>query len=62
MQADVIVKLNKFVPVRSAVLMMAVLRLLHNLSFDGGLREQMVAAGSVPKLVALMAEPRYATL
>ena len=59
MQHEIINKLNKFVPVHSDVLMMAILRLLHNLSFDGGLRADMVAAGLVPKLVDLMAQPRY---
>ncbi|KAF6257067.1 kinesin-associated protein-domain-containing protein [Scenedesmus sp. NREL 46B-D3] len=32
----------------------AALRLLHNLSFDRGLRQQMVAAGLVPQAVALL--------
>ena len=54
--------MSKFVPVQSHVLMMAILRLLHNLSFDGGLRADMVAAGLVPKLVDLMASPRCVNL
>ena len=58
LQCSIIEKLNKFLPVRNDVLMMAVLRLLHNLSFDQALRENMVDAGVVPKAVELMREPR----
>ena len=60
MQLDVVGKLGKFVPVRSAVLMMALLRLLHNLSFDREQRDAMVASGLVPKLAQLMGEARCA--
>jgi hypothetical protein len=57
-QCDIIVKLSKYVPVRNQVLTVAILRLLHNLSFDSSLRADMVAAGMVPKLVDLMREAR----
>ena len=61
-QHDIIAKLAKFVPTVSPVLMMAVLRLLHNLSFDAALRQNIVDAGLVAKLVDLMQEPRCALL
>jgi Kinesin-associated protein (KAP) len=60
LQHAVIEKVNKFIPVRSNVLMMANLRLLHNLSFDQAVCEDMVAAGLVPKLAPLMADARWA--
>jgi hypothetical protein len=62
MQAGIVEKLNKFVPVHSPILLMAVLRLLHNLSFDVAVRDELVAVGLVPKLVDIMHEPsgRYA--
>jgi Kinesin-associated protein (KAP) len=41
-ECNIVSRLIKFVPVRNEVLLMAVLRLLHNLSFDRGLREDMV--------------------
>jgi hypothetical protein len=53
----VVTKLVKFVPVRNEVLLMAVLRLLHNLSFDTTLREEMVKAGLIPKVSAGVATP-----
>lgn len=58
-QGEVIQKLQKFVPVHSAVLLMAILRLLHNLAFDKSARAELVASGVVPKLVDIMQEPRY---
>ena len=42
-------QLAKFVPVRNDVLLMSVLRLLHNLSFDVALRDDMVKNGLIPK-------------
>lgn len=45
-------KLSKFVPVRNDVLLMSVLRLLHNLSFDSVLRDAMVKNGMIPKVCA----------
>jgi hypothetical protein len=41
-ECRIVDKLAKFVPVRNDVLLMSVLRLLHNLSFDGVLRDGMV--------------------
>ncbi|GFH09313.1 uncharacterized protein HaLaN_04423, partial [Haematococcus lacustris] len=48
-ECRIIDKLAKFVPVRNDVLLMSVLRLLHNLSFDGILRDAMVKNGLIPK-------------
>ena len=42
--------LVKFVPVQNDVLLMAVLRLLHNLSFEVKCRDEMVTAGIIPKV------------
>lgn len=52
-------KLHKYIPVNSAVLLMAILRLVHNLAFDSAARAELVASGMVPKLVDIMQEPRY---
>ena len=52
-------KLFKFMPVHSPVLMMALLRLLHNLSFDSKVRADMVAIGFIPKLCEIMHSRRY---
>ncbi len=41
-QCSIVPRLVKYVPVRNEVLLMAVLRLLHNLSFDAELRDDMV--------------------
>lgn len=38
------------------------LRLLHNLSFDIGLRQQMIQGGLVPQAVALLDNPQSAPL
>jgi len=56
----VIQKLHKYIPVHSAVLVMAILRLIHNLAFDSAARAELVASGMVPKLVDIMQEPRHA--
>ncbi|KAG2428744.1 hypothetical protein HXX76_011447 [Chlamydomonas incerta] len=55
----IVEKLMKFVPVLNDVLLMSVLRLLHNLSFDHGLRDDMVKHGLIPKAVELMMVPRF---
>ncbi|KXZ50592.1 hypothetical protein GPECTOR_16g767 [Gonium pectorale] len=55
----IVEKLMKFVPVLNDVLLMSVLRLLHNLSFDHSLRDDMVKHGLIPKAVELMAVPRF---
>ena len=44
-ECKIVDKLAKFVPVRNDVLLMSVLRLLHNLSFDIQLRDDMVRVG-----------------
>ncbi len=49
-ECKIVDKLVKFVPVRNDVLLMSVLRLLHNLSFDAPLRDAMVKNGLVPKV------------
>jgi len=49
-ECKIVDKLAKFVPVRNDVLLMSVLRLLHNLSFDAPLRDAMVRNGLVPKV------------
>lgn len=58
-ECRIIDKLAKFVPVRNDVLLMSVLRLLHNLSFDVQLRDDMVKNGLIPKCVELMNVPRF---
>ncbi|EFJ41855.1 hypothetical protein VOLCADRAFT_77409 [Volvox carteri f. nagariensis] len=55
----IVEKLMKFVPVLNDVLLMSVLRLLHNLSFDNTLRDDMVKHGLIPKAVELMSVPRF---
>lgn len=49
-ECRIIDKLSKFVPVRNDVLLMSVLRLLHNLSFDATMRDDMVKNGLIPKV------------
>uniref|UniRef100_A0A7S0RCX9 Kinesin-associated protein n=1 Tax=Chlamydomonas leiostraca TaxID=1034604 RepID=A0A7S0RCX9_9CHLO len=58
-ECRIVDKLAKYVPVRNDVLLMSVLRLLHNLSFDSVLRDAMVKNGLIPKAVELMAAPRF---
>jgi len=58
-ECKIVDKLAKFVPVRNDVLLMSVLRLLHNLSFDAPLRDAMVRNGLVPKLVDMMTLARF---
>jgi hypothetical protein len=49
-ECRIVDKLAKFVPVRNDVLLMSVLRLLHNLSFDTIMRDGMVKNGLIPKV------------
>lgn len=49
-ECRIVDKLAKFVPVRNDVLLMSVLRLLHNLSFDTVMRDGMVKNGLIPKV------------
>lgn len=51
---DVVEKLAHLVPCEHEDLMNVNLRLLHNLSFDTGLRTKMVHVGLLPKLTALL--------
>ena len=50
---DVVTRLVKLMAVDNDVLLMAVLRLLHNLSFDAALRDEMVKQGLLPKVSRL---------
>ncbi|KAG7271988.1 hypothetical protein CRUP_001548 [Coryphaenoides rupestris] len=52
----VVERLARLVPCDSAELQNTALRLLLNLSFDTGLRSQMVQAGLIPKLSSLLAD------
>mmetsp|Transcript_6170 Transcript_6170/g.13429 ORF Transcript_6170/g.13429 Transcript_6170/m.13429 type:complete len:806 (-) Transcript_6170:755-3172(-) len=58
-ECKIVDKLAKFVPVRNDVLLMSVLRLLHNLSFDVQLRDDMVKNGLIPKAVELISVERF---
>eukprot|EP00232_Nephroselmis_pyriformis_P016886 CAMPEP_0182884136 /NCGR_PEP_ID=MMETSP0034_2-20130328/18803_1 /TAXON_ID=156128 /ORGANISM="Nephroselmis pyriformis, Strain CCMP717" /LENGTH=702 /DNA_ID=CAMNT_0025017309 /DNA_START=48 /DNA_END=2152 /DNA_ORIENTATION=+ len=58
-ECGIVDKLAQFVPVRHDVLLISVLRLLHNLSFDSGMRDDMVRNGLIPKCVELMRLPQY---
>lgn len=51
---DTVEKLARLVPCEHEDLMNVTLRLLHNLSFDTGLRTKMVHVGLLPKLTALL--------
>lgn len=59
-RCSIVPKLLRFMPVKNDVLLMAMLRLLHNLSFDATLREEMTRSGLIPKLVDLLNMPRCA--
>mmetsp|Transcript_8017 Transcript_8017/g.22989 ORF Transcript_8017/g.22989 Transcript_8017/m.22989 type:complete len:794 (-) Transcript_8017:446-2827(-) len=52
-------KLVRFMSVKNDVLLMAVLRLLHNLSFEVKCRDDMVKAGIIPVAVDLMRDQRF---
>jgi len=56
-KAQIVPKLVKFATVKNSELIMVVLRLLHNLSFDPTLRGEMVAHGVIQVGVELMKEP-----
>ena len=53
-EAEVVGQLVGMLPSASRLLLSSVLRLLHNLAFDGGMRQQMVAAGLITKAVDLL--------
>ena len=50
---DVVSRLVKLMATDNDVLLMAVLRLLHNLSFDVALKDEMVKQGLLPKVRSL---------
>jgi hypothetical protein len=52
-------KLVRFIPCSSQALVNSTLRLLFNLSFDEELRDQMMRAGLVPKIIQLLKTPAF---
>lgn len=50
---DVVPRLVMLMATDNDVLLMAVLRLLHNLSFDRSLKDEMVKQGLLPKVMVL---------
>ncbi len=50
---DVVPRLVTLMATDNDVLLMAVLRLLHNLSFDRSLKDEMVKQGLLPKVMIL---------
>jgi hypothetical protein len=61
MMADqgIVEKLAKFIPCSNEKLMQVTLRLMFNLSFDPELRDLMVEASLIPKLVELLKRPPF---
>ncbi len=53
---DVVPRLVTLMATDNDVLLMAVLRLLHNLSFDRSLKDEMVKQGLLPKVRCLSVE------
>lgn len=53
-EAEAVPQLAALVPGDGGPLLASVLRLLHNLSFDEGMRQQMVDAGMIAKAAALL--------
>lgn len=53
-EAEAVAQLASLVPGDGGPLLASVLRLLHNLSFDEGMRQQMVDAGMIAKAAALL--------
>ncbi|XP_051720066.1 kinesin-associated protein 3-like isoform X3 [Ctenopharyngodon idella] len=58
-EMDTVEKLARLVPCEHEDLMNVTLRLLHNLSFDTGLRTKMVHVGLLPKLTALLGDDTH---
>ena len=54
---SIVSKLSKFIQCSYPALTIDALKLLFNLSFDTAIREQIVQAGFVPKLVQLLKTP-----
>ncbi|CAM9303160.1 unnamed protein product [Chrysoparadoxa australica] len=58
--ADIVVnRLVQFIPCSCEPLVVMTMRLVYNLSFDPDIREQLVKAGVIPKLVELLKKPPY---
>lgn len=53
-ESEAVAQLASLVPGDGGPLLASVLRLLHNLSFDEGMRQQMVDAGMIAKAAALL--------
>lgn len=56
---DAVPQIARLMSTDNEVLLMAVLRLLHNLSFDGALKDEMVKQGVVPKVGLDNSPDRY---
>ncbi|KAH8076319.1 eukaryotic kinesin-associated protein [Aureococcus anophagefferens] len=56
LRSNLVGRLARFAPCSSPELIIAMLRLLFNLSFDAGVRDQMVRHSFIPKLVGLLKE------
>ncbi|KAL3149688.1 Adenylyl-sulfate kinase (APS kinase) [Trebouxia sp. C0009 RCD-2024] len=56
---DVVSRLVSLMATDNEVLLLACLRLLHNLSFDSGLQEEMIKQGLLPKAVQLVKEVTF---
>ncbi|KAH8096017.1 hypothetical protein JL720_3358 [Aureococcus anophagefferens] len=56
LRSNLVGRLARFAPCSSPELIIAMLRLLFNLSFDAGVRDQMVRNSFIPKLVGLLKE------
>ncbi len=56
-ELGVIQRVARFIPCSSQALVNSTLRLLFNLSFDEGARDQMIRCGLVPRLVELLKTP-----
>ena len=56
---NIVEKVNRFVPCNNQLLTQLSLRLLFNLSFDPEVRDQMVKASMIPKMVELLKIPPF---
>lgn len=62
LEAEIVKKLNRFIPCQNALLTQTALRLLFNLSFDIEIREGISAIGMIPKLVELLKVAQYRSI
>lgn len=60
-QCGIVGKLSKFVTAKNKALVTQTLRILHNLSFDERLRDEMARNSLIPQLVGHMKDPTYQT-